>query len=195
LTFGGMILGLIFGILSVFWIKKIFNDETLVLNITIISCYLVFFVAENVDFGIKISGILALVSLGLFMSAFGRTRISHEADAAIREFWEYVVYASETVIFLLAGIFISLRVLNHESNIGITDLYKLGALWGCAMIFRFISILIVMPVLKRCGYGLQWRETLVLTYGGLRGAVGITFALIVSKDTSLSNNLRDIILF
>lgn len=190
-----MILGLLFGIVSVFWIKKIFNDETLVLNITIISCYLVFFVAENVDFGFKISGILALVSLGLFMSAFGRTRISHEADAAIREFWEYVVYASETVIFLLAGIFISLRVLNHESNIGITDLYKLGGLWGCAMIFRFVSILMVMPILKRCGYGLQWREAIVLTYGGLRGAVGITFALIVSKDTTLSNNLRDIILF
>lgn len=63
-----------------YWIKKIFNDETLVLNITIISCYLVFFVAENVDLGFEISGILALVSLGLFMSAFGRTRISHEAD-------------------------------------------------------------------------------------------------------------------
>ncbi len=32
------------------------------------------------------------------------------------------------------------------------------------------------------GYGLSWREVFVLTYGGLRGAVGIAFALIVSND-------------
>lgn len=70
-------MGIIFGLISVYWIKRIFNDEILVLNITIISCYLVFFVAEYVEpFGIKMSGILALVSLSLFMSAFGRTRIS-----------------------------------------------------------------------------------------------------------------------
>lgn len=188
-------LGLVFGIISVYWIKKIFNDEILVLNITIISCYLVFFVAEHVNFGFRMSGILALVSLGLFMSAFGRTRISHEADRAIHEFWEYVVYASETIIFILAGIFVSIRVLSEDSIISMLDVYKLAGLWACAMVFRFVAILIVMPILSRCGYGLTWREVIVLSYGGLRGAVGITFSLIVSKDKDLPQNLRDIILF
>lgn len=41
LTFGGMILGLIFGALSTLWIKKIFNDEILVVNITFLTCYIV----------------------------------------------------------------------------------------------------------------------------------------------------------
>lgn len=178
-------MGLIFGVISVYWIKKIFNDEILVLNITIISCYMVFFVAEHVSFGFRMSGILALVSLGLFMSAFGRTRISHEADRTIHEFWEYVVYAGETVIFILAGILVSLRVLSEDSIITFLDFYKLFGLWACAMAFRFVAILIVMPILKRCGYGLLWKEVIVLSYGGLRGAVGITFSLIVSKDNEL----------
>ena len=52
MTLGGTALGLLFGVISVYWIKKIFNDEILVLNITIISCYLVFFVAEYVPLGI-----------------------------------------------------------------------------------------------------------------------------------------------
>ena len=29
--------------------------------------------------GIKISGIMSLVSMGLFMAAFGKTKIAHEA--------------------------------------------------------------------------------------------------------------------
>ena len=39
-----------------------------------------FYIAENVNLGFQISGIIALVALGLFMSAFGKTRISSEAD-------------------------------------------------------------------------------------------------------------------
>ena len=42
------------------------------------------------------------------MSAFGRTRISHEADHAIKEFWDFCVYACETIIFLLAGIIVGI---------------------------------------------------------------------------------------
>jgi NhaP-type Na+/H+ or K+/H+ antiporter len=189
----------------VYWIKKIFNDEILVLNITIISCYGVFFVAEYVPLGIHMSGILSLVSLSLFMSAFGRTRISREADKAIHEFWEYVVYACETVIFLMAGIIVAIRVLGDDSTIVPSDYTKLFALWGLCMVGRFLAIAFFMPFLTRIGYGLNWREVIVLTYGGLRGAVGITFALIVAKDgnindlysilASLPEKLKDIIIF
>lgn len=35
----------------------------------------------------------------------------------------------------------------------------------------------------------------MLTYGGLRGSIGIAFALIVAKDESLPPKWRDIILF
>lgn len=101
----------------VYWIKKIANDEILVLNITIVSAFLVYFISENVDFGVHISGVLGLVSLSLFMAAFGRSRISHEADHALREFWEYVVFASEVIIFILGGIIAGIRVFKDESEI------------------------------------------------------------------------------
>lgn len=79
LTIGGTLLGIIAAIISTYWIRRIFNDGILVVNITIISCYMVYFIAENVDIGIRVSGIIALVSLGLYMAAFGKTRITSEA--------------------------------------------------------------------------------------------------------------------
>lgn len=129
LTIGGIILGIIFGIISTYWIYKIFNDEILVVNITILSCYLVilflldleiliyilyqvYFIAENIDFGIKCSGIISLVSLGLFMAAFGKTKIAAEADHSLKAFWKYVVYCAETVIFLLAGVLVGIKFLS-----------------------------------------------------------------------------------
>lgn len=195
LCFGGTLLGLVFGSICVYWIKRISNDEILVLNITIVSSFLVFFVAENVDLGVHISGVLGLVSLSLFMAAFGRSRISHEADHALREFWEYVVYASETIIFILGGIIAGIRVFKEDSEITQIDFYKMIALWGCLMGCRFISIVCFFPLLRKYGYGLTMKEVLVLTYGGLRGSIGIAFALIVAKDEGLPIKWRDIILF
>lgn len=79
LTLGAILLGVIFGFLSAKLIQKVRNDAVLTLNITVASSYLVYFVAEYVDLGIKVSGIMALVALGLYMAAFGKTKIAHEA--------------------------------------------------------------------------------------------------------------------
>jgi hypothetical protein len=60
-------------------INKVRNDAILTLNITVASCYILYFVAEYVHLGIKISGIMSLVSMGLYMAAFGKTKISPHA--------------------------------------------------------------------------------------------------------------------
>jgi NhaP-type Na+/H+ or K+/H+ antiporter len=40
---------------------------------------LLYFVCEFVDLGIRISGIMALVAIGLYMAAFGKTKFTAEA--------------------------------------------------------------------------------------------------------------------
>lgn len=76
LTVGAIVLGVLFGYLSAQLINKVRNDPILTLNITVVSCYILYFVAEYVDLGIKISGIMSLVSMGLYMAAFGKTKIA-----------------------------------------------------------------------------------------------------------------------
>ena len=79
LTVGGSLLGVIGGVISSYLIAQFRTDPILSLNISFCSCFVLFFVAENVNLGIKVSGILALVAMGLYMAAFGKTRISPEA--------------------------------------------------------------------------------------------------------------------
>jgi NhaP-type Na+/H+ or K+/H+ antiporter len=122
-----------------------------------------YFVCENVDLGIKISGIIALVSLGLFMAAFGKTRISPESDHAVHTFWKYIVYACETTIFLIAGVLVGIKVVLGESTPGalpITgmDFVKLLMLYVCMTVVRFTAIAIFMPILKHKGYGMTWDD-------------------------------------
>jgi NhaP-type Na+/H+ or K+/H+ antiporter len=60
---------------------------------------------------------------------------------------------------------------------------------------RFLSIAVFLPKLQNEGYGLKWIEVLALTYGGLRGAIGIAFTLILAANDAVPMKTRIISLF
>lgn len=51
------------------------------------------------------------------------------------------------------------------------------------------------PVIRMSGYGLDFKEMIVLGYSGLRGALALILALIISVDQRISYNVSDYILF
>lgn len=77
LSLGGPIVGLIFGFLLSTALALIHNKPVLEANLTICVPYICFFICEMHE--VHVSGILALVSLGLYMTEVGRTRISAES--------------------------------------------------------------------------------------------------------------------
>lgn len=175
LSFGGVVLGIVFGYIVNYLIKRILNNLVLEFNLTLVSAYLIFYAAE--DSPLKVSGILSLVFLGLYMTISRRTAISVDSEAGVHHIWSYLGFLAETAIFCAAGVFIGTKLL--DSNIFWQDYLKLLALWVLLQLIRFIAILTLWPILRKLGYGLSFKQLLVLTYGGLRGAVGLLLALVV----------------
>ena len=68
LSVGGLLLGLVIGVITSKWLKRIFYDNILIANITFVSCYIMFFIAEFT--WVHVSGILSVVAFGLYMSAY-----------------------------------------------------------------------------------------------------------------------------
>ena len=44
----------------------------------------------------------------------------------------------------------------------------------------------LFPVLKRVGYSMTWKDVVVITWGGLRGAVGLALALVVAQTAAIN---------
>ena len=88
LCVGGIGLGLVFSIITSAWLEKIFNDSTLSITITITASYLLYWVSESIraqfssNFQVGVSGILALCTFGLYLSAFSKTKISRKNRAS-----------------------------------------------------------------------------------------------------------------
>ena len=159
LTLGAVILGVIFGMIATELIKLFKNDPFLCYNTTLVGCYLVYFIAEYVNIGIQVSGIMALVSMGLYMAAFGRTKFTTEAKERVNHIWKVYVFIAETVIFILGGVIVGERSLNNPELtdlIGTKEILCLFALYISMIFSRFLSISLFMPKLKHMGYGLKW---------------------------------------
>jgi len=173
------LLGLLFSMIAGFWLRRILHDNVQTINVTVVTCYLVFYVAENTP--LHLSGILALATLGLALSKVGKTLIDKHSEHALHAFWHYAVYICETLIFMATGLFIGNHILLAEdSTILPEDWIKLVIFYPCMLVTRFIVNLILWPGLAKTGYGLTWKEYIVLSYGGLRGSLGLILALVIA---------------
>ena len=134
-----------------YWLNKIVNNAFLEINLTIFGAYLLFYMAESV---LKVSGILAMVALGLYMTRSGKTSISTASEHAVHYIWGYVGFCAETIIFLLTGIIVAIRVLQADSVIGIHDYWKLILLYLILHVLRFGLIFSQSCIIVRLGYKL-----------------------------------------
>ena len=165
-------------------IRRISQDGILVVIIMITICYTIYLTAEFSQ--LRWSGIIALVTFGLFMNAFGKSRIVGETAKTMENFWSYAVFVAETSIFLIAGVFVGVNVIYLEDLLTSYEISRIFALYFIVLIARYLSIICFHKPLSTLGYGLQWRETLVISFAGLKGAVAISFAMIIFESDRYS---------
>ena len=149
---------MVFGFLVQFVLGKIHNQFVLEVNTTFVASYLVFFIAEGTS--LHVSGILALVALGLFMNKQGKTRISAESEHALHHVWGYIGFMAETVIFILSGVIMGLRLEEgnacHKHKVGPIDFGLVFANYACLHVIRFVMIAMFWPILRKLAYGMPW---------------------------------------
>ena len=193
LSGGGVILGIAFGIGLSFWISRIEEDRNLTIMLTFITAHLCFYVAENT--ALMVSSILAVVTLGLFMAAYGRSKMSAEIEESLHAVWSWAQFGVETLIFFLSGAIIGNEISGTDEFIEGSDWWKMVLFFLLMNIVRLIVVLAATPILGKIGYGLSWRAAVVLAYGGLRGTLGLALALIVGIDTFFPERMRKLAVF
>ncbi|MFO7574932.1 MAG: cation:proton antiporter [Bacteroidales bacterium] len=184
---GGTAIGLFFGYITISWVKKVFNDAMIEITVIIAAAYLTFFVAEHF---FHVSGVLGVVTLGLVMAGMGRTRISPEVEHFLHEFWELAAFIANTLIFIIVGVIIA-----NQAKITLNNIILLVLIYIAIHVVRAFVIMLLFPLMRKAGYGLSRRNSIVVWWGALRGAIALALALIVAGEESIPQELRDQFLF
>ncbi|CAL9215004.1 unnamed protein product [Arabidopsis halleri] len=188
-SFGAVGIGLAFGFASVFWLKFIFNDTVVQITVTLSASYFAYYTAQE---WAGVSGILTVMILGMVFAAFARTAFKGDSHQSLHHFWEMAAYIANTLVFILSGVIIAEGILS-----GRAISYK-GNSWGFLFLLylyvqlsRCVVVGVLYPLLCRFGYGLDWKESIILTWSGLRGAVSLSLALSVKQSSGNSHLSSD----
>nr|ABN04857.1 salt-overly-sensitive 1 [Eutrema halophilum] len=181
---GAVGIGIAFGIASVLWLKFIFNDTVIEITLTIAVSYFAYYTAQE---WAGASGVLTVMTLGMFYAAFARTAFKGDSQRSLHHFWEMVAYIANTLIFILSGVVIAEGILDSDK------IAYQGSSWGYLFLLylyiqlsRCVVVGVLYSFLCRVGYGLDWKEAIILVWSGLRGAVALSLSLSVKQSSGNS---------
>jgi CPA1 family monovalent cation:H+ antiporter len=162
---GGIVLGILLGWGVSRLIARI-DDYLIEITLTTVLAYGSYLLAEQFHF----SGVLAVVAAGLITGSLGPQGMSPTTRIVLYNFWEYVTFLVNSLVFLLIGLEVDLHALLSGWQpilwaIGAVLLARLIVVYGLS----WITGRLTEPV------SLRWRH--ILAWGGLRGALSLALAL------------------
>ena len=181
------LLGFLLARIVIWFITRINSEEMVQNSVIILAAYLTFILSQ---YYLGVSGVIALVAFGLTVTYVGKPRLKPQVNTFMEHFWELLTYIANTLIFILVGVVIAEKVDFSWGALGVLILIYIAL-----NLIRFAMIMLLYPVMKRLGYGLTKRESAILTWGGLRGALAMTLALMVSYTPAIPEDIRSQVLF
>jgi CPA1 family monovalent cation:H+ antiporter len=149
-----------------------------------VSAYGTYLVAEELGG----SGVIAVVTTGLILGNFGsRIGMSPRTRLSVSEFWDFVAFFVNSIVFLLIGDQVVFDGLIDNLN---TILIAIAVM----ILARAVSIFGLSAVSNWWGKSnIQLSNQVVLWWGGLRGSVSVALALSVPESLAEREDIIAII--
>ena len=170
-VFGGFMIGCIIGLISSYIVK--FTKQTRVIEPLIIltMSYLSYILAETIHW----SGIISLIGCGVIQKRYAFRNMSRKSNITVKYAVKTMAAICDCMIFLFLGY---VTITDHVWHTGFT-------LWTClfCLIFRFASVYFLSFIINRTRVKpISLQEQFIMSYGGLRGAVGFSLAQVLSDQ-------------
>ena len=153
-------------------------------SLTLVSAYGTYLVTEELGG----SGVIGVVTVGIILGNFGsRIGMNPRTRLLVSEFWEFLAFFVNSIVFLLIGDQINFDSLKSNLDLIIVAIAAV-LVTRAIVIFGLGNISNIFSKVKT-----NWREQTVLWWGGLRGSVSIALALSVPAFLSGRQEIIDVV--
>ncbi|HXI23814.1 MAG TPA: sodium:proton antiporter [Pyrinomonadaceae bacterium] len=147
------------------------TDHLVEITFTTIAAFGSFLVAEH----FHLSGILSTLTAGLLVGNVGQLSLSEKGHAVVEDFWEYMAFAANSLIFILIGMHVAHR---NYSFVWLSALIAIGVV----LLGRAIAVYPLSLLFARSRWRLRLARQHILFWGGLRGALALALALAMPAE-------------
>jgi Na+/H+ antiporter len=196
---GGVGIGLAIAWLAAGAFRRL-DDPPLSILLSVLVAYVAFAVCEEID----ASGVLAVVTLGLYLGSRSHEIYTADLRLAAVAFWQVLVFTLNAIIFILLG----LQFPDILQRVG--EQFSVGEVVGYGVLISAVVMLVrigwpfvlgalerAIPVFSRAAPGQDWRERLLIGWSGMRGAISLAAALALpfELDSGAPFEDRDLIIY
>jgi CPA1 family monovalent cation:H+ antiporter len=148
------------------------DEPRIEIALTTIAAYGAFVAAEE----LHASGVIATVTAGMVCGNVAAPRgMSPTTRVAVESFWSYVAFALNSLVFLLIGLEVRLSAL-------LDDWRPISLAFVAVTLGRAAVVFLASGLLRGTREAIPWRWSVVLTWGGMRGALSMVLALAIPED-------------
>ena len=186
---GGLAIGGLLGWLVSLLIARV-DDYLIETTLTTVLAFGSYLVAEEIQIaGTHLSGILAVVAAGIVCGNIGPRGMSPTTRIVLFNFWEYLAFLANSLIFLLIGLDVDIPlIMKYINDIGI------------AVVAVLVARVVVVYGLNGITNAIQKRKTHAVLvpisyqhvsfWGGLRGAISLALVLSIPPTFADAERLR-----
>jgi len=185
---GGLALGIAVGKVLVMVIRRLDGHRAAEATLTLAAPYGVFIIGEQF---LHISGVVAVVALGLSVSAWGRSAFLPENWQHLHNVWEQIGFWAGSLIFMLGAILVPKLV----PDVRALDALMILVLVAAALVARALVLFVLLPLLStaRLTKPVDSRYKVAILWGGLRGAITLALALAVVENRVLPPEIKRLV--
>lgn len=178
-SIGGLLVGIGLGWIIAQIIAR-FDDYLIETMLTVVLAFGTYLLAER----FHVSGVLAVVSAGVLTGNLGLRGMSPTTKIVLFNFWEFLAFIANSLIFLLIGLEVNLREIG--ANLLPISTALAAVLLSRALVVYALTYLANLRSLNKVP--LVYRH--ILFWGGLRGAISLALALSFPVELAERNLLR-----
>jgi monovalent cation/hydrogen antiporter len=165
---GGVAVGLAVGWAEVRLLRRL-PDTTLDIFLTVGAAYGSYILGEELG----LSGVLAAVVSGVYLGWFSHVAFDADTRLSAIAFWQVLVFGLEAMLFMLLGLQLPAIADDLQRELTLADLT------GAALLVTLtvIAVRFAGQFVPFAFPGASWRERVVVSWSGMRGAISLAAAL------------------
>lgn len=200
---GGFLVGMCMGRLLGFILKRVHQNVLVTISFMLLMPFVTYLLAEE----LHVSGVIAVVILGLMISRFSRNLFPEGLKQQSKSIWDIIIFLLNGLIFIFIGLEFP-YVLKH------IDRDQVLPYIGYALVITIVAlgIRVIRVVLQKFNLQqafkkknervkedalLDWKTSLIISWSGMRGIVSLAIA--IGLPATLENGepfpLRSTIIF
>jgi len=200
---GGLLIGLAMGRLLAYIIKRFHENNLVVISFMLLMPFVTYLIAED----LRVSGVIAVVTLGLSIAQFSNKVFPENLKLQSKAIWDIIIFLLNGLIFILIGLQFPDVMKNIAHNQVLPDIGYAFIITVTALLLRmarvFLQRLNLQHAFKKgknkisADALLDFKNSLIISWSGMRGIVSLAIAIGLPKTLADGSPFpeRDTIIF